>query len=430
MKFTHRFLFYSCSIVFSLNLANAVEVVQCPQITKDRYPVLMYIEQMKDRNDLYVASSQDSFVYKEKIFSGKKLEVSRLDDTIFLLTTQNNGNEGKVYTLDLSMGTIRFLEENTNIQLLHTSPERKKAMLMRIDKRLPEIILKELDFEIQEIREVVRLDKEILGDMFDGPESVKLSPDLKHLAFSKRNDPSGSVSIPRTHTIKMMDLSSGEIKDLDKEVMMDISPISSNLLEFPAMEWFDEDEILYQSIVPLKNDERPFFDTRIHLLKTIHIHEGTQQERFRKEMRMKAGSLGDHLFLDPFKKQIVYRNEWIINTDNWTLSEILEPYQIERDYESQRSTIYFKKNKIYTGDMNCIDHILSQSGDNFAYTVRPWETFQPFLYAQMKGELKPLLIDGCQCYSIKSRAWIEEKGSQTAVNHWRSMRFNKTAGMD
>jgi len=410
MKPTHKYLTLISGFLFVIIFVTDVFAegqFNCPKITDDQCPALLFIEGSVDESNLYIAYFDGKTVRREKIISSRYIQVTQLDNAVFLVSTSESPNNGKVYAIDFSGPKAKFLAQSTRIHCLRAQPQRKTAMLMDVNGNIGRIQLIELNLANLESTLRYTLSKEVLGDNFIGMvQSMKLSPDFKHIVYAGRKG-NKEHELWSEYTLRILDLATMKAEDLDKNVGVQISGISSFWCGIPVIEWINNDEVIYRDMVPNepKQISKPELDS-LNIFKSVNIRTKEISELFRKELRLTLD--GGSLQTNPLNGKLLYNNLWYLNLRDGTLTPKNLPFSVIVDKSTKQTQVLQGTDVLYCGDEHCIGRPISTSGGNFAYSLRPKRgTLCVKLYAKFEGTEQPLKIAQGPYSPTSPIAWIE-----------------------
>ena len=410
MKPTHKYLTQIAGFLFVIIFVADVFAegrFNCPKITDDQCPALLFIEGAVDESNLYIAHFDGKTVHRAKIISSRYIQVTQLDNAVFLVSASESPNNGKVYAVNFSGPGVKFLAQSTRIHCLRAQPQRKAAMLMDVNGNIGRIQLIELNLANLESTLRYTLSKELLGDNFTGiAQSMKLSPDFKHIVYAsqKGNKVHG---LWNEYVLRVLDLSTMKTEDLDKNVGVQISVSSSFPRGIPVIEWINNDEVIYRDMVPNEPNEisQPALDS-VNIFKSVNIKTKEISELFRKELRLTLD--GGSLQTNPLNGKLLYNNWWYMNLRDGTLAPKNLPFSVIADNSTKQTRVLEGLDVLYCGNERCIGRCISTSGGNFAYSLRPKRgTLFVKLYAKFEGTEQPLKIAQGPYSPTSPIAWIE-----------------------
>ena len=379
----------------------------CPEIARGERPALAFVERRVDGSTLWVAHFGRGRVHNEEVISSKYLQVTQIDNAVFLVTASAGAKEGKAYVVDLATGAIVPVAENTRIHCLRAEPERGTAMLMDCDMGAGEVRLIEID--LKGLKTTVRhiLARELLGDKFVGiGPAMRLSPDFKYIVYASKQ---GKKHHERwsQYTLRLLDLSTMEVDDLDSSLSVGISVASSFAYGKPAFEWISDGEILYQHIVADESDVNAVLkNDALHIFKKANVKTRENAELFRKELPLTLD--GGSLQVDPLNGQLIYNDEWVLNPEEQTLKAKTLPFSIIRDHAAKQTQIFLEKDVLYSGNERCVYSYISSTRGNFAYSLRPRrETLGCKLYAKIQSLSESVKVAEDSHAPIRPVGWIE-----------------------
>lgn len=378
----------------------------CPRIRKDQRPALLFIQGPQDKRELCVACFDGKTAHTEKIVSAKYLEVTQLDNSIFLVTAKRSPTEGRVYAIDLGRGIANLLPESTRIHCLRAEPRMKETMLVDANIGIGEVRLIELSLANLETTLRHTLKKELLVDRFNGiGPRMKLSPDFKHIVYASRK----SDKVPERwseYILRVLDLSTMKIEDLDNDVGVQISVLSSRGWGSPPFEWINNNEVIYQDMVPNKPNEisEPALQA-LNIFESVNIKTKKVMELFRKELRLTLD--GGSLQANPLTGQLIYNREYILDLEKKRLIPKTTPFAVVPGYRSKPTKILHGEVVLFSGGSRCVRSCLSPSGKNFAYSLRPkTRSLAEELYAKVQGLSEPIKVAEGPSWTT-AIGWIE-----------------------
>jgi hypothetical protein len=266
-----------------------------------------------------------------------------------------------------------------------------------------------VELDLKDLQATVRhvLTKELLGDKFGGiGPGMRLSPDFKYIVYASRQ---GKRHHERwsQYTLRLLDLPTMEVDDLDSSVSVGISVASSFGCGKPAFEWISNDEILYQRIVPDEpNTTAVLRHDALHIFKKANVKTREIVELFRKDLPLTLD--GGSLHSNCLNGDLIYNNEWVLNPEKQTLTPKELPFSTVKDYSTKETRVLFGSKVLYSGGENCISTCVSSSRRNFAYSLRPRrETLNVEVYAKVESVSEPLKIAEGPYYPTRPVGWIE-----------------------
>ena len=384
----------------------AQDRLHCPRIRNSQRPALLFIQGSVDERNLCVAYFGGETVHKDIIMSARYLQVTQLDNAIFLVTAQRSSTKGKIYAIDLGRGITKLLAESTRIHCLRSEPRRKTAMLVDANMGIGEVRLIELNLANLETTLRHTLKKELLGDRFNGiGPRMKLSPDFKHIVYASRK----SDKVPELwseYILRVLDLSTMKIEDLVNDVGVEISPWSSIGVGIPPFEWIKDDEVLYQHVVPNKPNEisEPARQA-LNIFKSVNIKTKKVMELFRKELRLTLD--GGSLQANPLNGQLIHNKKWVLNLRKKTFTAKDLPFSIVTNRSTKQIQVLSERDVLYSGSARCVGCCVSASGKNFAFSLRPkTRSLEEEVYAKVQGLPEPIKVAEGPPWT-RAIGWIE-----------------------
>ncbi|UCG56163.1 MAG: right-handed parallel beta-helix repeat-containing protein [Phycisphaerales bacterium] len=384
--------------------------VACPRVSKDMRPAFVFVEGPVRGGALFVADFDGHLVQREQVTSSKSLQVTQLDDAVFLVTATEGSNEGKVYVFDFTRGIGKLLTRSTRIHCLRSEPARGKAMLVESVPETSQVRLYELDL----VSLKMALSHTLAYEYFGGIVETQISPDFSRLAYPNMKDftPIGTEEdVPlgqwTKYELKAVDLSTLNIDTLDEDVDVQISPISSIGWGTPPLEWVNNDEVVYQHMIPCEPNEdcKPYLEAQ-YVFKKVNV--GTKQVMRLFEGRLPLTLGGGFLKCNPLNGELVYDNKWVLDIEGGALTPKDLPFSVVRDYSAGQTTVSFGEQVLYSGEQRCIDTCISADHKNFAYLLRTRpDTSEVAIYVKVKGIGEPLKVGEGSYWPTRPVGWIE-----------------------
>jgi hypothetical protein len=364
---------------------------------------------------LWIAYRQGGELHREFIIAGNRLEVTQLDNAIFLINNlqQSPGTKGSTYAMDLNSGKIRQISETSVIRCLRSEPSRKTAMLVDSNRIPGEDRLTEIDLTSLTTNELQVLSKSSLGDEYlkirhpifrqlqENEDSkitnpFMISPDFLHIAYVI-----DKVEFEyREYELKSLNLRTLKTEVLDRDVKVHIPGISSDLNAFPPFEWINNNQVLYQHMV-----DAGWIDA-LCAFKIVDIRTKEISERFRKQLRMELG--GGQLATDPLTGRLILNRKYVLDYSRNQLTDRILPFTAVTDLRQEKTEIKSVNGTLYSGSAMCLGTCMSASGSSFAYALTPsYGASSAEVYAVFGGDLKPLKV--AEGYSSVTRpiGWIQ-----------------------
>jgi len=412
MEYVRNALPFLLATVLASSAVEAQDTTPCPSVAEGQYPALVFV------------------------VSARALRVDQLNNTLFLAITKDNTGSGAVYAIDLNAGVMTRLPLSTRIRLLRAVPEQKKAMLMVIDEDMSEIKLIELDLATLEV--AVR--HTLAGRLFararqDKPDRtieshVRLSPDFTRLVFASPQDDGTN-----THALRLLDLSTKNTVDLDVDLRLELSPISSFSTDYarPPVEWITNHEIIYQHIPSQATSKKPGLKTgqgpnerlafgRLHEMRIANVDTRRVSQCVRQKLPLTLG--GGTMQRHPLTGEIVYQDEWIVDVRRKRLTPRNDPFSVVKRHPADKNgqtVVRDKEKELFRGKRLYLDDCISPSHKHFAYALRhrlptaearesaarrgDWHVD---LYAKAEGMDDPVKVVGGSYRQITPVAWIED----------------------
>ncbi len=397
----YTLLILTCSAA----MASAGEALTCPKLDKNRFPALIYT----DGHTLHVAHFGGGRVHQDEVVFPSDVYLDTLRDGVFLAREQNDRHATSVHIVDLHAGIVKPLTEGgkqSHNRILRISPERNKAVLLHGVRNVPELIFIELNLTTYETKTVYRIDRDSLGDEYDrirGP--LSLSPDFTHLAYATRHEPADAMG-PSTYTLKILNLETKKIRELDPSVHATLSPLSSAPYGYPAFIWIDNREILYQDmpVNPTRFDS--LASDSDFALKTVDIQTGTIVTRDVQKGRLTVS--GGQFAHSIDYNRLVFKPQRIVNAKSEIVPSTVPRYRVEQKRGARTLTVLDGDTILYQGERSCSRRRVSPSGKHFAYLLGSdrSEGMPSEIYVKLEGRAEPLKVGKVRLYPL-TMEWIE-----------------------
>jgi hypothetical protein len=203
------------------------------------------------------------------------------------------------------------------------------------------------------------------------------------------------------YTLRNLDLETLTFSDLDPNVSVMLSPISSLGWGIPPYDWISDTQILYQHM-PVPELFDPCAMEGTYVLKCVDVLTQEISEWVTNQMPLTLD--GGYLKKDPFTGVILY-HDYIVDPNTKTLSFVQLPYEIEHSASDKISEIKYGGEVIYSGYYGSARVVLSDSEKYFAYYVRPYNEVMGTLYVYLS--IDGTSIEVGEFYSVTPLAWIE-----------------------
>ena len=400
-------------------------------ITKEQYPALVFIQEDRlapesERESLMVATFDQDRPNVQKIIASEYLETTQLGDAVFFVHTIqlprdpapsshsyflvnfNTGSSVLLFESEISSGfSCSNLEP---LMCLRSIPDQNEAVLFQNLPSTDVSTLIHVDLNTLETVELYTLPRNIEIQGFHDPclpcipELLRISPDFKKLATMLYHE----WSIPQqVNSLRMLDLETMQVVELDDQVVIEVSPVSS-MIPIPSFEWISAQEIIYQHMIPEDVNDGGLFSTHAeYVLKNVNIETGeiTELVRNRLPLTLDGGYIDYNWFTGDWSIYADPNNVFSSPVDNQlTYSIKEEPNSVEIYYQDQ----LIRRHK---GDYWRTGSCLSHSQEHLAYYII-YDRYQisTALYAMTKDIEKPVQVtqisDGSRLV-----AWIEDTTS-------------------
>jgi hypothetical protein len=208
----------------------------------------------------------------------------------------------------------------------------------------------------------------------------------------------------QVYSLRVLDLETMEAGELDDQVVIEISPVSS-MLPIPSFEWISSQEIIYQHMIPEDVNESGFFRTDAeYVLKQVNIESGeiTELVRNRLPLTLNGGYIDYNWFTGSWSIYADVNNVISTPVNNQLTYSIKEkPNSVEIYYQDQ---LVCRHKGDYWRTGSCLSH----SQEHLAYYII-YDRYQisTVLYAMTKDMEKPFQVAQISDGSCLV-AWIED----------------------
>jgi hypothetical protein len=384
----------------------AQDILNYPRIRSVQRPALLFFEGSVDERNLCVAYFDGKTAHNEKIASAKYLQVTQLDNAVFLVCETSSSTKGRVYAMDLGKGIVKLIAKSTRIRCLRSEPQRKTAMLMDSNMSIGEVRLIELNLADLKVTLRHTLKKELLGDRFNGigPE-MKLSPDFRHIVYASRKGDKVHENWSE-YILRILDLATMKIENLDTNVGVQISALSSRGWGRLPFEWINNNKIIYQDMVPNEPNEISIPPSQaINVFKIVDIETKKISVLLRRELPLTLD--GGSLIANPLTEQLIYNREYILDLEKKRLIPRTTPFAVVPGFHAKPTKILHGQVVLFSGVSSCVSNCISPSGNNFAYSLRPKpRSLAEELYAKIQGLPEPIKVAEGPSWT-RAIGWIE-----------------------
>jgi len=394
-------------------------------ITKEQYPALIFVQRdsmapRSEQKSLMVATFDGKTPYVQKIIAAESINTTQLGDAVFLVSAVQfsrdpapwsqsyfliNFNTGSsVLLLKREMSRRVSCSNLEPLMCLRSVPDQNEAVLFQNLPSTDESTLIHVDLNTLETVELYTLPRNIEIEGFHDPCLpciLRISPDFKKLATMQYGE---WLEMQQVYSLRMLDLETMQAVELDDQVVIEISPVSS-MLPIPSFEWISAQEIIYQHMIPEDVNEGGLFRTHAeYVLKNVNIETGeiTELVRNRLPLTLDGGYIDYNWFTGDWSIYADPNNVISTPVDNqlpYSIKE--EPYSVEIYYQDQ---LICRHKGDYWRTGSCLSH----SQEHFAYYII-YDRYQisTALYAMTKDMEKPVQVaqisDGSSLI-----AWIED----------------------
>jgi hypothetical protein len=384
----------------------AQDRLYCPRIKNSQRPALLFFQGPADKRELCVAYFDGKTAQNEKIASAKYFMVTQLDNAVFLVCEKSSSTKGRVYAIDLSRGIANLLPESTRIRCLRAEPRMKKAMLVDANMGIGEVRLIELNLANLKVTLRHTLKKELLGDRFNGiGPGMKLSPDFRHIVYASRKGDKVHENWS-DYILRILELATMKIENFDTNVGVQISALSSRGWGTLPFEWINNNEVIYQDMLPNEPNEISIPPSQaLNVFKIVDIKTKKISELLRREFPLTLD--GSSLIANPLNGQLIYNNKWILDQRKKTFKPKDLPFAVVPGFHAKPTKILHGQVVLYSGGPRCVSNCISPSGNNFAYSLRPkTRSLADDVYAKVQGLPEPIKVAEGPSWT-RAIGWIE-----------------------
>jgi hypothetical protein len=279
-------------------------------------------------------------------------------------------------------------------------------MLVDANMSIGEVRLIELNLANLKVTLRHTLKKELLGDRFNGiGPGMKLSPDFRHIVYASRKGDKVHENWSE-YILRILDLSTMKIENLDTNVGVQISALSSRGWGRLPFEWINNNEVIYQDMVPNEPNEisEPARQA-LNIFKSVNIKTKKVMELFRKELRLTLD--GGSLQANPLNGQLIHNKKWVLNLRKKTFTATDLPLSVVPGFHTKPTIILQGQAVLFSGSARCVSNCISPSGNNFAYSLRPkTRSLEEEVYAKVQGLPEPIKVAEGPSWT-RAIGWIE-----------------------
>ncbi len=369
----------ACALAFSF-FVHADEGPRVAPIAREHYPAFFFVQEdtaarRPVRSNLLVATFVGGRAEVRKVMAAEYIKAKQLADAIFMLEAEHYPDERSEWTQEYRLvdfrsgGAVVLSESRSRDELVHlrclrSNPDSGEAVILRYGQGTTESSVIRVDLgslKTTVLRNIPRTDA---TTGFHGPR-VRISPDFKRLAAMVGRERTGR-SNRTAYSLRVLDLDTLKTTELDTEVMVEISPISSFGRGNPPFEWITPTAVLYQHILPEKAPVGRWRSYARHVLKSVNVASGAADVWLTKSMRLSMQ--GGTMRRDWLTQKLEY-HDYLVDTQSRKLMARRPSYTI-----SDRSGAYeirFRGEllKEHPPNPSYAYGYTSPSGDNLAYFV-------------------------------------------------------------
>lgn len=373
----------------------AQDKLNCPKITKDQRPAVVFMESSGLKTNLYVGYFKGKAFVRKKLLTSKYVRLEQLNNTVFLVTP-HEGEREIVYAFDFGKGRRKLLTEDPGVVCLRSEPKRGKAILA--DSGRKEIYFWEFDLETLKMTPRPTIKTESLKGWRRG---MRLSPDFKRIAYMGIGNETHAKALGG-FSLRILDLSTTAVSELVDGIQVTVSKLSSSSSAMPAFEWISDDEIIY---VDMPGSEGIGFGDVLNVVSRVNVRTGEVSEVVRKKLPVRTG--GVSFRVNPFDGRIICNEKFVLDLEKKTLVERDLPFSVEPDYFKEPVVIRYGDIVLYESNGYCNKTWISDSGENFAW-ILGYKTTLPsrVLHAKFKGRDRSVKIAEGD-YPTRIVGWIE-----------------------
>jgi len=399
-----------CTVLTVGSLAVADGEPHIDPIAPEDYPALLFVQ---SGSRLMIATFEDDEPKIQTVIFAQSVKTTQLADTVFLLMADHYPKDRTQwpqthFLIDLTTGRSVLLSENrspnklVNLYCLHSNPDEHEAVILRYGQGTEQASLLHVDLKTLQVTQQRKLPMSNEMEAFRGPHT-RISPDFRRLAAITR--PDSRVSGPYHFSLRVLDLETFQVTELDNKVIEQISALTSIGGTKPPLAWVNPTEILYQHM-PIEEDRVPGIQTEAsYTLRCVNIETGQTTEWFQK--RLPLGMVSDRIQHDWLTGELRYR-DFVVDIHKRNVRRYQPCYSIKSD--SKGTELWFQGRRLHRaeGHYGRLVARPSRSQEHMAFLARSDSPpSRPILYALTKNMKDPVEVAGASVHTTCVR-WIED----------------------
>lgn len=364
-------------------------------ISTEQLPALVFMQENNDaksteRRSLMLATFDGGKAVVQRIMTSEHVEAVQLSDRVFLLKAAPfppyqqacflvNFRTGQ--RVRLSIGEPR--DKLIHLRCLRSVPDKNQAMILQYGPETETESLLQVDLNTLQAVARYLLPRSDATQGIQGPR-MKISPDFTSLAAmvaqqeNKVQPPARQLAF----SLRVFNLETMKTTELDAQIVVEISPVSSLPGGTPPFEWIGDQDILYQHMIPWEADDN---NLRLHgqyVLKCVNIKSKKVTEWIRKQMPLTLD--GGNLNHDWLTGELQY-NDFIVDTRMRGLRPYCPCFSVKWDRSG--TEISFHDDILYrqSGRRQPAQACASRNQEHIAYSLRLDDKGNSMLYAKIKG---------------------------------------------
>jgi hypothetical protein len=300
----------------------------------------------------------------------------------------------------------KSIDNLVHLKCLRSVPDKKEAVILRYGQGTDKSTLIHVDLNTLEATPRYTLPRTDATRGFKGPH-MKISPDFSKLAamVGPEQLPPRTASRRSSFSLRVLDLETMKVTELDDEVTVEINLISSFDHGTPPFEWMNAQNILYQHMPPEDVAEGEFRPKAQHVLKRANVESKQTTEWQRKRLRLALD--GGEMWRDWLTGKLRY-HDFTVDTAIRSLLPYDPCYSVTHSPEGTEIRFRGKLLHHQAGRHARVQACASPSQVHVAFFVRSDDgTDTPTVYAQTNDMTQPVKVAEAPFYTTLV-SWIED----------------------
>ncbi len=402
-------------------VALAEEEPRFERVSKDQYPALVFVHadinrDPPDRSSLMIATFVGDKPTVQKVMTAQYIKTVQLSDAVFLLEatqyTKDYALRSQAHFLvnfhtgsSVLLSRSKLRDKLVHLRCLLSIPNNDEAIILRYGEGTEESTLIHVNLKTLETTTRYTLPRTDATRGFHNPH-MKISPDFRLIAAMvcrEQREPR-TASRRSSFSLRVLDLETMKVTELDDEVMVEISVWSSFGGGTPPFEWISAQDILYQHMIPEDVDEGGFRHEAQYVLKCANVKSKKVTEWVKKRLLLTLD--GGNMRRNWFTGELRY-HDFSIDARRRVLVPYRPCYSVKR--VSGRTEIRFHEEVLYHHRGRAYAHACaSHSQKHFAYFVRfDSKAGTPTVFAKTGDMKQPVVVAEVPFYTTL-KTWIED----------------------